>query len=101
MTAVLDGPHLIDGTRTESEAHDTSTQGPSLLSRREVPAALFVAGLLELAVGVWIGLTLLLCLAELAQGLFSAVIDGTPVSVIVPVNVPFNLAAFRGTRSLP
>jgi hypothetical protein len=38
-------------------------------SRRD-PPALFVAGLLELAVGVLISLTLLLCLTDLARGFF-------------------------------
>lgn len=123
VTAALnDDPHLIDGPRTESEAHLTSLRvsierndedasavpgrrrhegsyraivsrspqnirtapelqifnasgspapsAPSLLSRREVPPALFVAGLLELAIGALTGLTLLLCLVDLAQGLF-------------------------------
>jgi hypothetical protein len=41
----------------------------SLQSRRD-PPALFVAGLLELAVGVLISLTLLLCLTDLAREFF-------------------------------
>ena len=41
----------------------------SLQSRRD-PPALFVAGLLELFVGVWISLTLLLCLTDLAREFF-------------------------------
>jgi hypothetical protein len=120
--ALNDDAYLIDGTRTENEAHHTSlrvsiernedasgVQGrrrhecsycaivsrspqdirtapalqisnvsdspapsaTSLLSRREVPAALFVAGLLELAIGALIGVTLLLCLVDLAQQFFS------------------------------
>jgi hypothetical protein len=40
-------------------------------SREDIRTALFVAGLLELAIGVWISLTLLLCLAELAERFFS------------------------------
>ena len=41
----------------------------SLQSRRD-PPVLFVAGLLELAVGVLISLTLLLCLTDLAREFF-------------------------------